>query len=116
MPEIMGPPAVGASDLDSPPPQPPMQAPKGNLMESGMGPNGGTPQAIALQGLAMVEQGVRLLGTALPGAAAAAADMLGTLRMGVAQAVSQMGVGAGPPPVAGGGPPMPQGLPPQGVQ
>jgi hypothetical protein len=109
----MSTPSVGAANLDSPPPQPPMKPAQGNLMESGMGPNGGTPQAMALQGMAMVEQGVRLLGTALPGAAAAAAEMLSTLRMGVAQAVGQMGMGASGP-QAGGGAPMPPGLPPAG--
>jgi len=98
------------SNLDAAPPSPPLQTAKqSNLMNSGMGQEGGSPQAVALQGLAMTEQGIRLLSTALPGVTAATAEMLMTLRNAVAQQVSQMGAG----PEMGGAPPSlpaPQGM------
>jgi hypothetical protein len=118
MPEIISTPpsASSTANLEKGPPTPDLQAakPQGSLMTSGMGPNAAQPQAMALQGMAMIEQGAKLLGAVLPGAAAATADMISTLRQAVAQQVGQMAGGSGGPvPGAGpGGPPppaMPQG-------
>jgi hypothetical protein len=85
-------------------------------MTSGMGPDAATPQAMAIQGMAMIEQGAKLLGAVLPGAAAATAEMIATLRMAVAQQVSQTGA-VGMPQGMPGQPAMPQApaMPPTGM-
>ena len=93
MPEILSSsPSPTQANLGNAPPQPSLQAakPQGSLMTSGMGADAASPQAMAIQGMAMIEQGAKLLGAVLPGASAATADMIAQLRMAVAQQISQM--------------------------
>lgn len=115
--------------LDQAPPQPPGSQ-KHSLMDtqqSGSGSNGGrgaglgadasNPQIVALQGVAMIEQGTQLLSSAVPQLAPALTGFVTQLKQVVPQAMADQvagvdSTGAG----GGGGAPgqMPPGAPPSG--
>lgn len=112
--------------LDSPPPQPPggqkrslMDTQQAQHSQAGLGAEAANPQIVALQGLAMMEQGTQLLSSALPALAQPLMALMQNLKQVVPQAMADQvagidnsgaGAGAGGP---GGGAPAP---PPQAPQ
>ena len=122
--------------LDSPPPEAPDQAAKakgksktlmdtqtmGSKRGAGLGLEASNPQVVAMQSLAMIEQGTQLLSTALPALAPALSGLVTNLRQVIPQAMADQisglgGASAGQPsgPIGGGAPSMPPPSGPPGV-
>ncbi len=123
-----------AAELDGPPPptKSPRKAAPTSLLESagksmmgqsGLGPEGGSQEMLAMRGLSMVTQGIQILSTQFPGIVPVTSDLLGRLQMIVPTLVNDLqngGMMAGmvpmggiPPQQPGMGPaPMPMGAPP----
>ena len=132
-------------DLDGPPPRPPTGAgpvapgvkpgPPGFPGGQGTSPLVANPEVMAIQGLAMMEKGSRLLASVLPGLTPLIADTIERLRETVPKALSELsatgssmpagaGVGPGqgaqfasPPPMMSPSPAagVPGGIPPGGM-
>ena len=133
-------------DLDGPPPRPPTGAgpvapgvkpghPPGFPGGQGTSPLVANPEVMAIQGLAMMEKGSRLLASVLPGLTPLIADTIERLRETVPKALSELsatgssmpagaGVGPGqgaqfasPPPMMTPAPAagVPGGMPPSGM-
>lgn len=112
--------------LDHAPPSPPTKRAK-TMMDTGepdedegVGPMGATPQAKALQGLKMAQQGVQMLSLVLPNLAPQLGDFLNQLQQVTVNAVASMSSGGsaapGIAPMAPPPPPMPMtGAPPAAV-
>lgn len=102
--------------------------------QAGLGPEGSSPQMIAMQGWALVSRGLQMMSLAFPGIVPVLADLLGRLQQIIPQMVSDTsnggsgmfpptGITPQQPPMQGApspmgppqaGPPMPSpGLPPQ---
>jgi len=125
----VGEPGAGPSNsglLDKAPPQPPGGRKRASsLMDSqnqsqGLGPEGGNPQILILQGLAMMEKGSQMLSGGLPQLGPALNGLMQNLKQVVPQAMADQlsgnpGAGALQPaaggPAAGGGPPPPAAPP-----
>ncbi len=92
-----------AARLDGPPPAPaPLPAPgsapggnpSGNLMNLVGGPGmAGSPQQMAVTGLALMEQGSRLISAVLPGLSPVVAEAVSGLREAVPRALSELTTG-----------------------
>ncbi len=114
--------------LDQAPPQPPggqkrslMDTQQGAGSGGGLGADAANPQIVALQGVAMIEQGTQLLSSAIPQLAPALTGFVTQLKQVVPQAmadqisgVDSTGAGAAPPGPGGAPGGMPPGPPPQG--
>lgn len=88
--------------------------------QAGMGQEGGSPQIMSMQGMALVTRGVQILNVANPdnpGLLAVLSDLMGRLQMIVPQLIGQGAQGGGqglfPQQPGMGGPPQP-GMPPGG--
>lgn len=115
--------------LDSGPPQPPARSANRSLVDTqmsrgvgGLGAEAGNPQIVAMQGLALIEQGTQLLSSTLPALGPALGQLTAQLRQVVPQAMADQlagienaGAGMGgpaaggmapsaPPPAAAGAP------------
>lgn len=114
----------GSGTLDGPPPSPSMKRAK-TMLDSGSDSGGGlgemasTPQAKALMGLKMVQQGTQQIALVVPGLAQQLGDFLNQLQMVTVSAVANMSQGGpsavpGMSPMPAPPPPMPQ-MPPPGA-
>jgi hypothetical protein len=113
--------------LDSPPPAPPSRG-GASLVDNqmsrtqgaGLGAEAGNPQIVALQGLAMLEQGTQLLSSTLPQLGPALGQLMAQLRQVIPQAMADQLAGienAGAPGAMGaaGGGMAPTAPPPAGA-
>lgn len=100
----------GNAALDAPPPRPPdaSQRAQPNMMTAGTSPGASSPEALAIGGLAMIEQGAQILSTVLPGVGQMLSQVILALRQTVPQALGGgQGAFAGgpmPPPAPEAGP------------
>jgi hypothetical protein len=98
-----GGPGAGGSVLSAPPPSPRMPIAAIAGQGEGLGPDAGSPEVQALQGLEFMERGAQLLATTFPEMAPDLAQLISGLRQAVPQA---MAGGAGGMPGAGAAPQM----------
>lgn|SRR5262245_48675632 len=111
--------------LDTPPPSPPAAKKGASLVDTqlsrsqgaGLGAEAGNPQIVALQGLAMLEQGTQLLSSTLPALGPALGQLMAQLRQVIPQAMADQLAGienAGAPQMGGGAGAMAPTAPPPG--
>ena len=80
-----------SAQLDGPPPAPPAIPARPGLLNLAGGPGvSGSPQQMAVTGLALMEQGSKLLATVLPGLSPIVAETLANLRATVPRALSEL--------------------------
>ena len=98
---------TGRVNLDSAPPQPPLGGPHTNpginppSQQQGS-PLFRSPQAAAIQGVALIEQGSKLLTGVLPGLTPMVADVVSRLRETVPRALAEMMAGGSSLPTGAG--------------
>jgi hypothetical protein len=113
MAELSGNPSTSDVDLNSGPPAPAIPHRKsnnslfnqaGNRLQNeamnGFGPEGGSTEMMALQGMSLVQKGVQMLSAMYPGLTPLVSDLVGRLQMAVPALVTSTG-SSGMVPMAG---------------